>query len=88
MRFRDFRNDDLVRVAGMVAKAIKQLKERRAGHSLELPNYLLLADDVADDPAVVRHSNFVLAFVLYRHQNLSCAILSKKNGNCCRQRSE
>ena len=54
--FETFRNDDLVRV-------IRKLKERRAGHSQELPSICLIADDVADDPAAVRQSNFVQAFV-------------------------
>ena len=38
----------------------------------------MIADDVADQPEVVRRSNFVGAFVKYRHASVSCAILTQK----------
>ena len=60
---------------------IKELKERRAVHSQELPNYLALADDVADDPAAVRHSNFTSAFVKYRHQMSSDVARTHQNAS-------
>ena len=47
--FENFKNDDLVRVIDTFSKEIKQLKERKADHSQELPSICLIADDVADD---------------------------------------
>ena len=76
--FETFKNDDLVRVIDTFSKEIKQLKERKAEHSQELPSICLIADDVADDPAAVRQSNFVQAFVKLRHMQISTALLSQK----------
>ena len=78
--FETFRNDDLVRVIDTFSAKIRKLKERRAGHSQELPSICLIADDVADQPEAVRQSNFVQAFVKLRHMQLSTALLSQ-NGN-------
>ena len=76
--FRDFRNEDLARVSGIIGKEIQQLKERRASHSQELPNYLLIGDDIADDPTAVRRSDFIKFYVSGRHKNCSIALLSQK----------
>ena len=76
--FETFRNEDLVRVIDTFSTKIRKLKERRAAHSQELPSICLIADDVADDPAAVRQSNFVQAFVKLRHMQISTALLSQK----------
>ena len=76
--FETFRNEDLVRVIDTFSAKIRKLKERRANHSQELPSICLIADDVADDPAAVRQSNFVQAFVKLRHMQISTALLSQK----------
>ena len=56
---------------------IKKLKEKKGGPS-ELPNILLIADDIADNPQAVRKSNFVGAFIKYRHAQVSTVILTQK----------
>ena len=75
--FEDFKGEDLDRIVKDQFTIIKKLKERKGG-SGALPNLLLIADDVADQPEVVRKSNFVGAFVKYRHAFCSCALLSQK----------
>ena len=76
--FESFRNQDLVRVIDAFSAKIRKLKERRSDHSQQLPSICLIADDVADDPAAVRNSNFVQAFVKLRHMQISTALLSQK----------
>ena len=51
---------------------------RRADHSQQLPCICLIADDVADDPAAVRNSNFVQAFVKLRYMQISTELLCQK----------
>ena len=76
--FETFKNEDLVRVIDTFSNKIRKLKERRSDHSQLLPSICLIADDVADDPAAVRNSNFVQAFVKLRHMQISTALLSQK----------
>ena len=76
--FDTFRNEDLTRVINEFSATIKKLKERRSDSSQELPSICLIADDVADDPAAVRNSNFVQAIVKLRHMQISTALLSQK----------
>ena len=75
--FEDFKGEDLDRIVKDQFTIIKKLKERKGG-SGELPNILLIADDVADNPQAVRRSNFVGAFVKYRHAQTSTVILTQK----------
>ena len=75
--FDDFKGEDLDRIVKDQFSIIRKLKEKKGG-SGELPNILLIADDVADQPEVVRRSNFIGAFVKYRHASVSCAILTQK----------
>ena len=75
--FEDFKGEDVDRIVKDQFLIIKRLKEKKGG-SGELPNILLIADDVADQPEVVRRSNFIGAFVKYRHASVSCAILTQK----------
>ena len=75
--FEDFKGEDLDRIVNDQFTIIKKLKEKKGGPG-ELPNILLIADDVADQPEAVRRSNFVGAFVKYRHAQVSTAILTQK----------
>ena len=72
------KNEALVRVIDGFSARVRKLKERRSGNNQELPNLCLISDDVADEPAAVRQSNFVQAFVKLRHMNISTALLSQK----------
>ena len=47
-------------------------------HRRRMSGRRTLADDVADDPAAVRQSNFVQACVKLRHMQISTALLSQK----------
>ena len=74
------KGEDLDRIVNDQFTIIKKLNEKNGGPG-ELPNILLIADDVANQPEAVRRSNSVGAFVKYRHAQVSTAILSQ-NGNC------
>ena len=74
--FENFKGEDLDRIVGDQFKIIKKLKSNPKGGAL--PNILIIADDVADQPEAVRRSNFVGAFVKYRHAQVSTIILTQK----------
>ena len=78
--FENFRGEDLDRITGDQFKIIKKLKSNPKGG--KLPNILIFADDVADQPEAVRRSNSVGAFVKYRHAQVSTIILTQ-NGSVC-----
>ena len=75
--FEDFKGEDLDRIVADQMAIIKKMKNQKGG-SGELPNVLIIADDIADQPEAVRRSNFIACYVKNRHAQVSKVILSQK----------
>ena len=76
--FDTFNPEDLSRIVARQTEIVKKRKEIKSGRSVEMPSICLVVDDFADDPAVMRRSGFVTAFLRLRHQYISCALLSQR----------
>ena len=76
--FDTFNPEDLSRIVARQTEIVKTRKEIKSGRSIGMPGICLDVDDFADDPAVMRRSGSVTAFLRLRHLYIPCALLSER----------